>query len=629
MKKMFAFIIILLTIVSQVDAQKYNRKHFERFPDCAEVIQHFYENNHDALKPQKGRYGFEKRQDGWYACLHEDYNNYGKATKEVLIWDAKSKKYLQEDNEALTTANQQGLASIISDHNLFEYKLLPVCGYRNAATDVIELLKSIKNPNDRELEALARAYDKASGYLIEFNTLQTSVYDSTLDAKVFSTETLTEYVELAKESLANYKKLLQQNPTYSTIVGDISTKYAHETMSFYSNLEMIEQGDLAKEFLDLVEYNDFLLASAKNYLRSCPPNAVLVTWGDSDYYPLCYVQEKLGFRKDVTILNKSLMVLARHINYISHTLPAKKRVKISMNLDFYKGALNNYIFVTKDLSELDYTVFTQKMNENPAQYIHYDIENIPIYKLPSPNIILGKKEQLLLEIKDSYLIKDELFLLDIINTNWRKRPICLTTGVALSHLAYLKDYLVQRGEIYELTKEITKDKDIYGQAINIKASDALILKEFEFEPYTLEQSFSTEYFIHNMHYAKIYAALVKHHIEAGNTTIAMNILEKMYQQLPPNTTALELFHLEIAKYYAEIKPTHKRIKEYVEAYAKQLQMAIDKWEQGDEIVRVHLSFNLRDFDHLAMTLIESCEGYNFEKLSVKYKEQFEKYLPKK
>ncbi|MCP4438293.1 MAG: hypothetical protein GY810_05050 [Aureispira sp.] len=429
--------------------------------------------------------------------------------------------------------------------------------------------------------------------------------------------------------MANYKKLLEQNPAYSTIVGYIETKHAHEIMSFYLNLNMIQQGKLAEEFLDIAEYNDFFLASAKNYLRSCPPNAILVTWGDSDYYPLCYVQAKLGFRKDVTILNKSLMALARHINYTSNTLlPKENRVQISMNLDLYKGWLNDYLYVTKDRTEFDYSDFTQKMNENPAQYKYRNLGDRPIHKLPSSSMLLGKDDQLLLKIANSYIIKDEFFLFDLINTNWQKRPICFTSGVPIHRIAYLSNYLVQRGEVYELTKETANAENYQNQPFNVKISEALVLKEFEFEPYTLEQSSSTEYLSQNMHYSTLFSDLIEYHIEEGNPTIIKNILDKMYEKLPPAITVLKSSHLQIAQYYSELNPTHKRIKEYIEAYANQLQMGIDKWEESDKIARMHLTTNARDFKSLAKLLIESCRMHRLEKLRVKYKEQFAKYLPR-
>ena len=230
------------------------------------------------------------------------------------------------------------------------------------------------------------------------------------------------------------------------------------------------------------------LASAKKYLDSCLPNALIFTIGDNDTFPLWYAQEVEGYRTDVRIVCTSLLSTDWYMDDmkkkawdsepVPSTLPHSKYKYGTRDVLYYadeeliqqrKAELNqNSKLVLPDTMKLDQWmdwVASDKMltqvqmrNEHyehtfPSQFISIPVNKEAVLK----NGVVPQKDadkivdEIVININSNAVYKNRLFMLDIINANNWERPIYFSGGAfGDDDYIWMKDYLQLDGCAYRL-----------------------------------------------------------------------------------------------------------------------------------------------------------------------------------
>ena len=215
------------------------------------------------------------------------------------------------------------------------------------------------------------------------------------------------------------------------------------------------------------------LDMARNYLESCPPNAILFSFGDNDTYPLWYAQEVEGIRPDVRVVVNSLLGSDWYMRELRYKVNNSEKFDVIFSEEQVAGNKLNYVLYSplnnnaeKNYQNLDsvlrYVVgdqtgkYSRPTEGGPMNIFSTHKFKVPVNKANAIAAGIAKStdsiaDELLIDLNPqrNYISKNELAMYAIIATSQFKRPICFTSPQELTELG-LDKYVRLRGMAYEL-----------------------------------------------------------------------------------------------------------------------------------------------------------------------------------
>lgn len=205
-----------------------------------------------------------------------------------------------------------------------------------------------------------------------------------------------------------------------------------------------------------------------NILQSAAPNAIIFTNGDNDTFPLWYLQDVEGVRRDVRIANLSLLNTGWYIKQLKNTSP-HGTPKIKMNLSEAQ---------IEKIAPSQWETRTMNVPVFPETYAAFGITDTAVTKVGKitwdmkPSVNFGNIKAVRAQ---------DIVAMDIVRSNFNIRPVYFAVTTPDNSKIGLNDYLKMEGLAFRLTPE----KDDFVSGIDTE----IMWKQLMVEP----EGFSKEY----------------------------------------------------------------------------------------------------------------------------------------
>lgn len=307
---------------------------------------------------------------------------------------------------------------------------------------------------------------------------------------------------------------------------------------------------------------------AKNYLSSVDENAVLLTYGDNDSFPLWYIQDVEGFRTDVRVANLSYLQSGFYIETMSRkafesdplpfTLPVEKyiegeRVQLPVE-DLIKEPtpIRKVVeFAGSDdpKAKVDLSGRGDFFNFIPVREFIVDVDSAHVIATGAVREYHADRmlKPMIWKFSNSMAIKDDLAIIDFMAGNNWERPLYYSVTVPASTYIGLEKYFILEGMAYRVSP-VTIDQPGQGETgmVDTREMYENMMNNFrwgnaEKEGVYLDENNRRMFDVFRRQFAKLAKALVAE----GDTVRAVAAVQKGLSIVPPDKMPYDYFSTDL------------------------------------------------------------------------------------
>ena len=236
---------------------------------------------------------------------------------------------------------------------------------------------------------------------------------------------------------------------------------------------------------------------ARNILKSCPENAILISSGDNDTYPVLYCQEVENIRTDVRLVIAPFL----SANWFIDGLRKAKYDDPGLTLNLSQQKLDN--------GELDYVPVVERLNRDTSwqeafNFLNMNQDQAKVRMNSGEKLNFMPLTQLNFNVKTDegagnidvslkgkkILYKHQLVFWDVLSSNAAERPVCFVSK--------------NEAKKYDLDKNLRSEGFVY-RLVPEKANDGSILSIGNSDPEVLYDRLMNDYSFGNLADPSVYA----------------------------------------------------------------------------------------------------------------------------